>query len=502
MPHRYFAATLALVLGGTLLSIPATLFWLGISPSGLFEESVGYRYFYSLRLAFAGEHEFLPQGQFPTLVHVMVQWALSAFYPTDQLFPRIDVFSLAVVAIPGILSTVAAYYALVRLPWPGMILTAACALLLLASPKLFSGIGWTAMPDYHVWTIPLAFLCLGLTLVDEPLTLRQATMLGVVAGLAAGVKVTFCVFPLVPLATRIPLDRRALLLLFSLGSAAVLVYLTIVALYAGPNVREIAGFFASLGYFMSTQANTLPPDAWAQIWGYELFVLYLLPAALVAIGIVLRQRAAFAAALALTLSLLFLGLRPYNHSLIEVHSVACLAFGVMVAVIARYTEGAPRYRLILPSAAVAILPLLLMLGPERVGVGTDLIQLMRETNRTYAEWRSKLPQPAWIATTSNDYRPQSIEGGLCKGSRGIFAPNLSRYVTALFPDFHCALNQKELSGVESSSVGFVRVSSESLAESRKRVENHFSVSLAMHDCREIASPDGYLVYCLPRRAGL
>jgi hypothetical protein len=275
-----------------------------------------------------------------------------------------------------------------------------------------------------------------------------------------------------------------------------------VALYAGPNLGEIKGFFESLGYFMQTQANTLPADAWAQIWGYELFVIYLLPAVLIAMGIVLRQRAAFAAALALTLSLLFLGLRPYSHSLIEVHAVAILSLGVMIAVIARYTEGAPQRRLMLPSAAFAVLPVLLMLGPARVSVGIDLIQYMRETNRTYAEWRSKLTQPTWIATSSNDYRPQSIEGGLCKGSRGIFAPNVSRYVTALFPDFHCALSQKELTGVESSSVGFVRVPPESLAESRRRVEDYFSVSLAMHDCQEIASPGAFLVYCLPRRAGL
>jgi hypothetical protein len=284
--------------------------------------------------------------------------------------------------------------------------------------------------------------------------------------------------------------------------AAALVYLAIVALYAGPNLSALGSFFGSLGYFMRTQANTLPADAWAQIWGYELFVICLLPAVLIAIGVVLRQRAAFAAALALTLSLLFLGLRPYSHSLIEVHAVASLALGVMVAVIARYAEGAPRRRLILPSAAVAILPVLLMLGSERVGVGTDLIQHMRETNRTYAEWRSKLTQPAWIATTSNDYRPQSIEGGLCKGSRGIFAPNVSGYVTSLFPHFHCALAQNELTDVESSRVGFVRVLPESLAESRKRVEDYFSVSLAMHDCQEIVSPGSFLVYCLPRRVEL
>jgi hypothetical protein len=499
MPHRYFAATLALALIGALFWVPVALFWLGISPSGFFEESVGYRYFYSLRLAFGGEHPFLPQGQLPTFVNVIIQWALSAFYPTDQLFARIDVFSLAAVAVPGILGTVAAYYALTHLPWPGMILMAACAFLLLASPKLFAGIGWTAMPDYHVWTIPLAFLCLGLTLTDEPLTLRQATVLGVAAGLAVGVKVTLCVFPLVPLATRIPLDRRALSILVIFGMAGTLVYLAIVALYTGLDLRAFQSFFASLALFIRSQANTLPADAWAQIWGYELLVICLLPPVLIAIGFILRERAAFAAALALTLSLLFLGLRPYNHTLIEVHAVACLAVGVMIAVVARPTEGAPLRRLILPSAAVAILPLLLMLGPERVSVGIDLIQDMGEIDRAHAEWRSKLTQPAWIATTSNYYRPLSIEGALCKGSRGIFAPEISRYLTSLFPDFHCALGQNELTGVESSSVGFVRLPTESLAGSIKRVEDYFSVSLGMHDCQEIASPGTFLVYCLPGR---
>jgi hypothetical protein len=498
--HRYFAATLALILGVTLLWLPAALLWLGVSTSGLFEESVGYRYFYSLRLAFGGEHPFLPQGQFPTFVNVIIQWTLSLFYPTDQLFPRIDVFAFATVAIPTALGVIAAYFALVRLPWPAMILVTACALLLLTSPKLFSGIGWTAMPDYFVWTIPLAFLCLGLTLIDEPLTPRQATMLGVVAGLAAGVKITFCVFPLVPLATRLPLDRRAISLLFNFAIAAALVYLAIIALYAGSSLTALRSFFSSLGLFMSSQANTLPKDAWEQIWGYELLAIGLLPVVLIAIGIVLRQRATVAAALALTLSLLFLAMRPYSYSLIEVHVVASLALGVLVAVIARHTEGATLRRLILPSAALAFLLVFLMLSPGRFSAGIDLIQLMRETNQAAAEWRSKLTQPSWIATTSNEYRPISIESGFCKGTRGIFAPEISRYVTSLFPDFHCALARNELTGVESGSVGFQRLPAEGLAGSIKRIEDYFSVSLAMHDCQEIAAPGGaFLVYCLPRR---
>jgi hypothetical protein len=497
--HRYLAATLALVLAGTLLWLPTALLWLGVSPSGLFEESVGYRYFYSLRLAFGGEHPWLPQGQFPTFVNVIIQWALSAFYPTDQLFPRIDVFSFASIAVPGALGAVAAYFALVRLPWPAMIVVTACTLLLLTSPKLFSGIGWTALPDYFMWAIPLAFLCLGLTLIDKPLTPRQAIMLGVVSGIAAGVKLTFCVFPLVPLATRLPLDRRAKSLLVIFATTAALVYLAIVTLYAGPSFTALGIFFKSLSLFIRSQANTLPPDAWEQIRGYELLVIGLLPAVLVATGVVLRERAAFAAALALTLSLLFLAQRPYSFSLIEVHVVASLALGVLVAVIARHTEGPTLRRLILPAAAVALLPALLMLIPGRFSAGIDMMQLMRETNQAAAEWRSKLTQPSWIATTSNEYRPISVESAFCKGTRGIFAPEISRYVTSLFRDYHCALAKNELTGVESSSVGFQRLPAEGLAGAIKRIENYFSVSLAMHDCQEIASPGAFLVYCLPRR---
>jgi len=270
-------------------------------------------------------------------------------------------------------------------------------------------------------------------------------MLGVVAGIAAGVKLTFFVFPLVPLATRLPLDRRARSLLVIFAITAALVYLAIVVLYAGPSFAALGIFFKSLSLFIRSQANTLPPDAWEQVRGYELLAISLLPVVLIALGIVLRERAAFAAALALTLSLLFLAQRPYSFSLIEVHVVASLALAVLVAVIARHTEGPTRHtegptlrRLILPSAAVVLLPALLMLIPGRFSAGIDMIQLMRETNQAAAEWRSKLIQPSWTATTSNEYRPISVESAFCKGTRGIFAPEISRYVTSLFRDYHFA----------------------------------------------------------------
>src|SRR3990167_8631772 len=58
------------------ISLAITLFVLnanGISQIGFNEESIGYRYFHSLRLLY-GEHEFpwLPQGQLIGLIHMLV----------------------------------------------------------------------------------------------------------------------------------------------------------------------------------------------------------------------------------------------------------------------------------------------------------------------------------------------------------------------------------------------------------------------------------------------
>jgi hypothetical protein len=495
MPHRSLAVALALSLVGTLFWVPAALFWFGISPSGVVEESVGYRYFYSLRLAFGGEHSFLPQGHFPTLVHVLIQRLLSAVHPVDQLFPRIDTFSLVAVATPAVLGAVAAYFALRRFPRPGMIITAACALLLLASSQLPGFIGWTTMPDYHVWVIPLAFLCLALTLIDGLMTPRQAAMLGLVAGLALGVKITFFVFPLVPIATRLPLDRRALLLLFIFGMTAGLVYLATLALFAGVELTAFARLLRQLYYFTRGQSNNLPADGWAQIMGYDLLAICLLPPTLIALGVLLRERAAFAAALALILSLLFLSRRPYSHSLVEVHALGTLAIGIGVAVIARHTG---RLRHALTPMAVAAVALLLAFGPERVNTGVYTTRGAQAYNEAAAQWRSKLDLPMWIATTGNDYRPHSVESAICKGGRELLAPDvISPYVTSLFPHFRCALTKNELTDIENSSVGFVRLPTETLAESKKRLEDFFSVSLATHHCQEIASPSQFLVYCLP-----
>ena len=103
---RHRLAWLASLLLGVLWAcfvfwIPIAFFLLDLSPSNPFEESVGYRYFYSLRNTFGGEFPWLPQGHLPNLVHAAIQYLLDLLgFLHSDLGARIDLFSFLAVLAP------------------------------------------------------------------------------------------------------------------------------------------------------------------------------------------------------------------------------------------------------------------------------------------------------------------------------------------------------------------------------------------------------------------
>ena len=74
----------------------------GWTLSGWYEESVGYRYFYSLRMMYdVNAFVFVPQGHLMGIVNQVIQGLLTALgFPPNVLFPRIDLFSYVAVAVP------------------------------------------------------------------------------------------------------------------------------------------------------------------------------------------------------------------------------------------------------------------------------------------------------------------------------------------------------------------------------------------------------------------
>ena len=81
----------------------------GATLSGLYEESIGYRYFYSHRTVL-GESAvlFLPQGQIEDLLSQALQIGLNvAGYPLYDIAGRIDAFSCSLVACAMLLALLA-----------------------------------------------------------------------------------------------------------------------------------------------------------------------------------------------------------------------------------------------------------------------------------------------------------------------------------------------------------------------------------------------------------
>ena len=69
------------------------LFVNDVSLGGAVEETIGARYFYTLRNLYGGEQPWVPQGHFVGLFHYGIQLLLTSIgYPPDELFPRVDIF--------------------------------------------------------------------------------------------------------------------------------------------------------------------------------------------------------------------------------------------------------------------------------------------------------------------------------------------------------------------------------------------------------------------------
>ena len=163
---------------------------------GVFEESAGYRYFYSLRAFYGGEYVFLPQGQLCDVIYQALHALLSAIgMPMDTLLPRIDWFCYSAVALAHLVTLAAFVWVAGRLPIAEGILLALFWLL----AYFAAGDLRLLQPDYHPW-VPAAALS-AVALCERyrhrfRRTWRDALLIGGVCGCVASVKTTLIVLPL------------------------------------------------------------------------------------------------------------------------------------------------------------------------------------------------------------------------------------------------------------------------------------------------------------------
>src|SRR5687768_2303632 len=115
MPFPRTVATAALFATALLLPLLA-LMGQGWTLVGRYEESVGYRYFYSLRILYGGEYVFLPQGQLCDVFYQGLHMLLTMFglAPTT-LLPRADWFAYLAVILGHAVTAAAFAWAVSRL---------------------------------------------------------------------------------------------------------------------------------------------------------------------------------------------------------------------------------------------------------------------------------------------------------------------------------------------------------------------------------------------------
>ena len=87
-------------------------------------------------------------------------------------------------------------------------------------------------------------------------------------------------------------------------------------------------------------------------------------------------------------------------------------------------------------------------------------------------------------TPDNTYRPPSVDSSICKGGTDIFQSTwgVSPFIKSMFPDRWCFLYGGTADVTPFANVVFIKLDEEPFRAALKRVEDHFSTSLANFDC--------------------
>jgi len=243
----------------------------GLTLTGIQEESLGYRYFDSLRILYGtDERPWQPQGQAAGLVHLAIQLALTAAgYPPTQLFPRIDRFAELAIAVPLLTTALAFAWASHPLRTPIARLAFAAAVIAVSFDVRSSAFETLVKPDYGPWVGVLALVATGwlLRLVrHERAPDRWAVVWwSLYAGICASMKPTYAVFALaIGLVLTLRAPRSVITVGASLG-AVILALATWVALtwayYLG-SVQATVAHFGLLRTFVGSVGNSATVASW------------------------------------------------------------------------------------------------------------------------------------------------------------------------------------------------------------------------------------------------
>ncbi len=407
----------------------------GWTLTGMYEESVGYRYFYSLRQMYgASEYVFLPQGQLPNIVNQVIQVLLTGLgYRPEVLFPRIDLFAYAAVAVAHLVAIVTFAWAVAPLKTSlGKVCAALFWLSLYYLPGA-SGAHVILQPDYHTWMISVGLVTAGVFArswhTPSSWRFRDSVVLGLFAGLALGIKLTLLIFPgalgLALLASKRQVPRSIALGLSAVAVAQV-VWFTILLIHYHGNLVYVGRFSSDLGMYLSTLDKPMQSYSdWVLTvltqapWVVRISVA--LPVLLLALVLSLRHRPRVG-----VIAALVAGAAAYHWVSYSRFVPATWLEAVVFVLLAVW--GVARIGLVqvtlkgVPLNVVGAVALLVAVALGSRSIADQLANVGKNDAASHQLWRllSDVPVPIAFLIPENHFRPLSVDSAIFKGGSDIF----------------------------------------------------------------------------------
>ena len=515
---------IAALLAGFLLSPVLTLIAHGYTPTGMAEESIGRRYFYSLRILY-GEHDrpWVPQGHLVSVSHIAIQYALTAAgFPPTQLFPRIDVFAYTASILSVVVTVLAFIWAVRPISSPlGKLLVALLLLVMVFDPATTRGYH-LVQADYYAWVHPIALVGVGAVLrvanAGTALGLQSGVLLGTYAAAAISIKPTYVTFVLPPAILLVNgVARREWIGVFGGALAALVTTLAgtfaVFLAYYGADVSAVVEHVEVLASVVETMDRPQRFETWLQmamgswqqremIWSTVLLVPVLALSVLF-----LPNRAVTLSLLPSAVAAVYVAWRKfYPNTLIETNDYAFYVAVVWSALVlvpalravidlvcARFRASS---RLWLASLPIAGLVLAVLFGDRvarqsaegRFDMLTSFGASTRGT-RALADYLESRPGGVAFLIPDNNMRPLTVDTAIYKGGTNEIGSRWgdSPYVHAMFPERHYYVVTRDPVAdpdiAQYSRIVFVRLPHEQgddAADSRLR--DQFGVSLRAYEC--------------------
>lgn len=498
------------------ISLPLVYsFFINIEIVNYYEESIGYRYFYSLRVLYGNEFPWLPQGQFPNIFYILTQSLLTLFgNGIDEIFPRIIYFSQISATIPILLSIFVFYY-LGEFLKNNNLLAVIGLLFILSIYNFRVEVLWMLLPEYVFWIVPISILSLILVirlLSDENFNLNNVRTGGILlfslfSATVISTKLTYSIF-LIPIICLI-LSRSQIsninikkLVLYLI--VTVFIFIIIILANSNFNISYIYKYVSNFIVFAKSQKNTLGPIAEKELWMIlapnslldPIIFVILLPVLILNLCFIAYRKILPILMISSLLSLLFYCSRPYHVSIFEV--MVNVAYNLSIIIILYFDNITNIFeKNYLYKKNILIISMIFLFISS-----FDFMLNLIETTIKYSNIHSILYKKLHfiinennsstaLVAIDNNYRIPTIDSGFCKGGMEIFNMNWNetRYLARLFPNTDCYYFVKQHINIEKYNfIVFVSIGNESMEISKNKIQGFYNLLLNSFDCNYMLLP--------------